>query len=270
MADGAFRVDTGRPNNARTYDYLLGGKDNFDVDRQAVAALLSVAPQLGDVAKDLRRWSQRAVRFLTAECGITQFLDCGSGLPTMQNTHQVAQVINPDARVVYVDNDPAVVVHSRVLLQGENNTRFVEGDLRRPDELLDDPAIRGFLELDQPIALIQVATIDYVETFVDKKAIMAGYVDRLASGSYVAMTHVFDPDDGSELSGLAKRIDAVMPPGALRLHPGDEAEIRTLFAGLELADPGLVPPYRWWPQGPTVQPVDPLYELVLSGVGRKA
>jgi hypothetical protein len=269
MADRVFKVDTGRPNNARTYDYLLGGKDNFEVDRQAVAALLSVAPQLGQVAKDLRRWSQQAVRFLVAERGITQFLDCGSGLPTMQNTHEVVQHHNPQARVVYVDNDPAVVAHSRVLLQGEENTRFVEADLHRPHELLDNPAIATFLELDEPIALIQVATIDYIPELADKQSVMAGYVDRLASGSYVAMTHVYDPRDGSDLSTFAQKIDAVMPPGALRLHAANATEIRSLFDGLELMEPGLVPPHRWWPQGPPINSIDPVYELVLSGVGYK-
>jgi hypothetical protein len=187
----------------------------------------------------------------------------------MQNTHQVVQSQNPQARVVYVDNDPAVVAHSRALLQGEANTRFVEADLRQPEKLMENPAVASFLELDQPIALIQVATIDYIPELADRQSVMASYLDRLASGSYVAMTHVFDPRDDSELSKFAQRIDAVMPPGALRLHPGTAAEIRTLFDGLELMEPGLVPPHRWWPQGPPIGPVDPVYDLVLSGVGRK-
>jgi hypothetical protein len=269
MAGVLHAVDTSQPNNARTYDYLLGGKDNFEVDRQAVAAMLTVAPHLAELIKDLRRWSQRVVHWLAADMGVDQFLDCGSGLPTMRNTHEAAQDVNTGARVAYVDNDPAVIAHSHALLEDNTNTQFFEADLREPDGIFDEPTLYKFLELDRPVALIQCSTIDYVPQLAQRQSIMARYVDRLASGSYVVLTHTTNPRDDSALSQFGKRINATMPSGDLHVNASRVSEIRTLFDGLELLDPGLVPAHRWWPQGPQIRPVDPVYDLVVCGVARK-
>ncbi len=187
----------------------------------------------------------------------------------MDNTHEVAHKVNPAAKVVYVDNDPAVVTHGRALLEDNENTCFVAADLTRPAELLEDTKVAAFLDLDRPVGLIQCATIHHIDRLADQQAVMAGYVSRLAPGSYVALTHVHDPADGSEVSRLAQATEAAYHSTNATTHWRPRAEIETLFDGLEMVDPGLVPLHQWWPAGPLLQELPPVYHIILGGVGRK-
>jgi hypothetical protein len=268
-------IDPTTPSIARVYDYALGGKDNYEADREILKRVLAIDPHLLTLAREHRAWSRRVIKWLAGHraesggAGIDQFLDCGSGLPTMDNTHEVAQQANPDAKVVYVDNDPAVIVHGRALLEANDNTCFLDADLTRPAELLGDPRVAAFIDLDRPAGLIQCATIHHIDKLADQQAVMTGYIDRLAPGSYIALTHVHDPADGSEVSRLAQATEAAYRSTNATTHWRPRTEIETLFNGLEMVEPGLVPLHQWWPAGPLLQELPPAYHIVLGGVGRK-
>src|SRR5687767_7858693 len=171
-------VNTGVPNPARIYDYLLDGKDNFPADRDVAEQLLAIAPVARDVVEDNRAFLRRAVRFLAAEAGIRQFIDLGSGLPTQGNVHEIAQAVAPDERVVYVDNDAMVVTHSRALLAGDN-TAAIQADLREPDRLLGDAELRELIDFDQPIALLLMAILHFFPDDEDPFGIVARFRDAL-------------------------------------------------------------------------------------------
>jgi hypothetical protein len=262
-------VDTTRPSVARLYDLFLGGKDNYQVDREVYARTLQIDPDAPLLARALRQWLVRVVRFLAAGARIDQFLDCGSGLPTSQNTHQVAQRVNPETTVVYVDNDPMVIAHGRALLEENDRTHFVAGDLRHPEELLAHPTVNRYLDLSRPIALMQCSTMHHVEDDEDPQGIMARYIDALPSGSYVALSHFHDPADGSKVSELARVLEANLREavgcGRCRTYP----EIESLLRGLELVEPGLVRVVDWWPDGPRIKPLTTIDHIGYGAVGRK-
>ena len=259
-------IDTTRASIARVYDYALGGKDNYEVDRAIIDRIRAVAPEIGRIALDNRAFLIRAARFVATQTPVTQFLACGSGLPTAENTHQVVQRLRPEARVVYVDNDPTVVAHGRALLEDNDNTRFLDADLRDPGAVLDDPTVQEFLDLDRPVALFQVATLHHVAERTAE--IMAGYLDRLPAGSVVVLSHFFDPENDD--SALARRIEDLlvhspMGSGHFRTRP----QIEALFSGVELVEPGIVTCHRWWPDGPQLTPEDAVQRCVVGGVGIK-
>lgn len=263
------QVDPTTASIARVYDAMLGGKDNWAVDREVRDDLVRIEPSIRTMARDNREFLIRACRFLAGEARIEQFLDCGSGLPTAENTHQVVQRFNPDARVVYVDNDPAAQAHGRVLLAENDRTFFSPADLTRPGELLADEVVRR-LDFAEPIALYQVSTLHHVPDEQDPQAIMREMIDALPSGSYVVVSHFYDPDDGSDLAAKARSLEAALLSGSMgsgRFRTREEIE--SLFGGLELISPGLVIPRDWWPDGPGQQ--DPLdsQRLILAGVARK-
>lgn len=262
-------VDTTRASIARVYDAALGGKDNYEIDRITVEKLKTVAPEIGQFTLDHRAFLIRATRWLAGQVGITQFLDCGSGLPTAENTHQVAGRLQPDARVVYVDNDPTVVAHGQALLQDEDRTVFSSADIFTPSEVLDDPRIRGFLDFERPIALFQLGTLHhYDDPARSPQSIMAEYVDALPSGSYVGVTHFYDPQDAD--SELARRLEDVFvhsPMGSGRFRT--RSEIEGMFPGLEMVEPGIELCVRWWPDGPQVGELLPAQRCIVGGIGRK-
>jgi hypothetical protein len=262
------QIDTNRPNAARVYDAFLGGRDNYEVDREFCREMLRIDPETATVIQQGRAWLIRVVRFLADSAGIDQFLDCGSGLPTAENTHQVAQRANPEATVVYVDNDPMVAAYSRALLEENERTHFVGGDLRRPEELLAHPTIRDNLDFDRPVALIQSMTFHQVSDENRPHEIMKSYVDALSSGSFVAISDLYDPvDDGHHGELLREaRVKVVEMLGAFAFRP--RSEIIALFDGVELLEPGVVPLFQWWPDGPYGQ-VSAGHHLLLGGVGRK-
>jgi hypothetical protein len=180
--DWTTKVNTSVPNPARIYDYLLRGKDNYPADRDVAEQLLALAPVAREVVQDNRAFLRRAVRFLTQEAGIRQFIDLGSGLPTQGNVHEIAQAIAPDARVVYVDNDAMVVTHSRALLAGDN-TLAVEADLRVPDLIVENPEVRELIDFDQPIALLLVAILHFIPDEDDPLGIVTRFRERWGRGS---------------------------------------------------------------------------------------
>ena len=182
--------ETGIPNIARVYDALLGGKDNYAVDRQAALALTAAIPHADRAARDNRAFLGRAVRYLAAEAGISQFLDIGTGLPTQGNVHEIAQAVNPDARVVYVDNDNVVVSHGRALLAKAPGVLAVEGDLRYPRELLGRKEVRTFLDFTQPVAVLLVAVLYFLGDSESPWQAISAITRRIAPGSYVAVSHV--------------------------------------------------------------------------------
>jgi len=262
-------IDTTKASIARVYDTALGGKDNYPADREVVEKLRQVAPEIEQFTVDHRAFLVRAVRFLAGQAGIDQFLDLGSGLPTAENTHQAAQRLRPEARVVYVDNDPTVVAHGRALLEENDRTFFSPGDLTEPRQVLEDPVVTRNLDLDRPLALLQLGTLHhYDESGLSCAEIMQQYVDALPSGSYVALSHFLDPED--EDSVVARRMEDVFlhsPLGTGRFRT--RAEILAMMPGLELVEPGLELCVKWWPDGPQLTPLLPAQRCIAGVVGRK-
>jgi hypothetical protein len=263
-------IDTSVASIARVYDAMLDGKDNYEVDREVRRQLIEVAPDIQTMARDNRDWLIRVSRYLAGEVGIAQFLDCGSGLPTAENTHQVVQRLNPDARVIYVDDDPVVQAHGRAILEENPLTHFSSADLTRPQDLLADPVVTTYLDFDEPMALYQISTLHHVPDEQRPHEIMAAMIDALPSGSYVALTHFYDPADGSDLAKLARQLEAVLltgPMGSGRFRT--RAEIAAFFSGLEIVEPGLVLPCEWWPDGPRTKPLLDIQQLLLGALARK-
>lgn len=263
-------VDTARASIARVYDATLGGKDNYDIDRLVRDKVAEIAPRQSDVARMNRQWLHRVVRYLSGPAGIDQFLDIGAGLPTVGNTHEIAQQQNRTATVVYVDNDPVCNIHGRVLLEKDDYTYFVPADLTEPNTLLAHPEVVEQLDLTRPLALILCGILHHVDDELDPAGIMRQYVRAIPPGSYVAITHFWDPADGTEAHDMAiqlqeRFIKAGLGSGWYRTR----AEIAALFADLELLEPGLVELDDWWPMGPALEPRCTEKRLLLGGVGYK-
>ncbi|MGK4583856.1 SAM-dependent methyltransferase [Kitasatospora sp. HPMI-4] len=232
------------PHPARMYDYYLGGKDNFPADREAAERVMALGPVVRISARANRAFLQRAVRHLS-ELGVKQFLDIGTGIPTAGNTHEIAQRVHPDAKVVYLDNDPIVLVHSRALLAAGHGTAVVvDGDLRRPAAILDDPEVRRAIDFGQPVALLLCAVLHFVDDAEDPHGIVRQLVDALPSGSYLALSH-----GTSEFLPPADRGRgaAVYRTASARLTPRDREQVLRFFDGLELLEPGLVTAPFWRP-----------------------
>jgi hypothetical protein len=255
-------IDTSVPSVARVYDAILGGKDNFAVDRAVADAAIAAMGDGGNGARLNRAALGRAVRYM-ADHGVTQFLDLGSGLPTAQNTHQIAQAVNPAARVVYVDNDPSVIVHGQALLTGDNSTVVVLADVREPGILLELSAVAGFLDFTKPVGLILNAVIHHLLDEEDPYGIVDAYKMALASGSYMQLTHFCD--ESPEARENAEVLRRSLGRGQVRTR----AQITAFFDGLELLPPGLVFLPWWRPDGPVEPPPPPGSMLMLAGVGRK-
>ncbi|MFI5540695.1 SAM-dependent methyltransferase [Nocardia sp. NPDC051900] len=262
-------IDTTHASIARVYDYSLGGTDNYAVDRYVFDKLREVAPNLADAAGMHRRWVHRVVRYLTT-MGIDQFLDLGAGLPAALTTHTIVQTENPDARVVYVDNDPVCYACGRALLETDPRTRYVRADLTVPKALLQQPEITEHLDLDGPIALILGGILHHVDDALGPAAVTREYIDALSPGSYLAITHFWDPDDGSEAHDLARELqrrytDAGLGWGWYRTR----RQILDYFADLEIVEPGLVELDDWWPPGPAQRPRLLEERLILGGLAHK-
>jgi hypothetical protein len=266
-------VDPTRPSIARVYGGFLGGKDLYEVDRQVMAKINEAVPEAVDIARGNRGFLNRACRFLV-QTQIDQFLDCGSGLPTAENTHQIVQRFNDEARVVYVDNDPVVLAHGRALLEDNFRVRMVDADIFKPSTVLESEIIRASLDFSRPLVLLQVGTMHHVEGD-HAPDIMREYIDALPSGSYVVFSHFFDPEV-PELSAIARRIEHILvngPMGAGRFRT--RAEILPMLDGLELikpnaqAEPGLAVCDEWWPDGPRLHPLSDAARCIVGGVGRK-
>jgi hypothetical protein len=262
-------IDTSRPSVARVYDCFLGGKDNYEVDRQVFLQVDAVAPQMKLLARSCRHWLVRITRFLAGTAEIDQFLDLGAGLPSAENTHEAAQRMNPDARVVYVDNDPVVAAHGRALLEENDQTRLVVDDLTDPDAIFGNAEINRFLDLSRPVGVIQSNTIHHVSDAEQPREIMSRYVELLPSGSYLALSHFHDPQDGGAGTELARFVEDIFANGPMGSgYFRTREQIQEFFTGLEMVEPGLVRLNDWWPDGPmlTTTIAD---EVSLGGVARK-
>jgi hypothetical protein len=254
-------IDTSRPSVARVYDAILGGKDNFAVDRVVAAQAVKTMGDDGNGARLNRAALGRAVRYMVGQ-GVAQFLDLGSGLPTVQNTHQIAQTVDPAARVVYVDNDPSVYLHGQALLADDASTTVVLGDITAPDRLLALPEVREFLDFDKPVGLILNAVIHHVLDSEDPYAIVESYKRALSSGSYLQLTHFCD--ESPESRANAEVLKRSLGRGQVR----SREEITRFFDGLDLIPPGVVF-LPWWQPDTLPNESEPGSTLMLCGVGRK-
>lgn len=271
FTDGSapVHIDTTKASIARVYDAALNGKDNYEVDREVLQQVARFAPEVNQLAWDNRDFLIRALRFIAGQTGVTQFLDCGSGLPTAENTHQIVQRIQPEARVVYIDNDPVVLAHGRALLEENDQTHFAAADIFEPREILENEIVRKHLDFSQPIALLQVGTLHHYDGERSPADIMREYVEALPSGSFVAVAHFHDPET-DEYSGLARRMEKTflhspMGTGMFRTR----SEIEGMFPGLDLVEPGLTLCADWWPDGPRLKPLDQVSYCIAGAVGRK-
>ncbi|MEW9534301.1 SAM-dependent methyltransferase [Microbispora sp. NPDC049125] len=242
--------DPAVPNAARMYDYFLGGKDHFPADREAADRVLRYVPEIPLGIRENREFLVRAVRFL-AERGIRQFLDIGAGLPTQRNVHQVVAEVAPGARTVYVDNDPQVLAHARALLQSSPLVKVVEGDLRRPREILDHPDVRDHLDFGRPVAVLLLAIVHFIPDSDDPRGIIAELRSALAPGSYMAISHVA-VDERPE---AAPRVERVYQNASAQFVARMTGEIAPFFDGLDLVEPGIVNLHEWRPDHPVVNPL---------------
>ncbi|NIH88435.1 SAM-dependent methyltransferase [Amycolatopsis granulosa] len=267
-------VDPTRPSIARIYDGFLGGKDHYEVDRAVMRKINEAVPEAVDIARGNRGFLNRACRFLANQTTLGQYLDCGSGLPTAENTHQIVQRANPEATVVYVDNDPVVLAHGRALLEENEFVHMTEADIFDPSKVLDNEVVRRHIDFAEPLVLLHVGTMHHFEGD-GAAAVMRRYIDALPSGSYVVFSHFFDPEV-PELTEVAKRIENILvhgPMGAGRFRT--RAEILEMLSGLELvkpnavSEPGLAACDEWWPDGPRLAPLSLAAQCIVGAVGRK-
>jgi hypothetical protein len=260
-------VDMQHPSDARVYDLLLGGKDNFEADRQLVQQVLTVAPELPEVLKANRRWLAEVVERLLREAAVLQFLDLGSGLPTTDNTHEIAARVSSGATVVYLDKDPTVIRHGQALLADDRCSFFAAGDLTDPAAVLADPVVTGALDLSRPVAVIQCLVLHHLRDTKVARQVVDGYLDALPSGSYLAITHPCNPHDGSRRAEFATEVEEKLRVGFRAVTFRTPTEIASLFEGLELLDPGLVSLGEWWPS-PAAE-LGAAGRLILAGLARK-
>jgi S-adenosyl methyltransferase len=257
--------DTSVANQARIYDYLLGGKDNYAADREAVDAVIKIAPEMGFTARANRAFLGRAVRYLAAEAGIRQFLDIGTGIPTAGNTHHVAQAAAPESRVVYVDYDPIVLAHARALLNSSEAgaTEYIDADLRDTDTILARAS--RLLDFTQPVAVTMLFILHAIPDEDDPHAIVATVLDALPPGSYLALSHlgsdIFDEQAQQGFQNIVGRMSQQQYTGRSR------EQMLRFFKGMELVEPGLVRIEEWRPDPGSVND----YKSTAWGaVGRKS
>lgn len=262
----------GKPTPARMYDYYLGGKDNFEVDRAAADQLIN---RLGVektrfVAWENRRFLWRTVEYLSAECGISQFIDVGAGLPTMRNTHEIAQQVNPNARVVYVDNDPIVLSHGRARLAKDGSTAILTADMREPGAIFDSAEIKSLIDFSQPVGVLFIAVLHfaaspghprYVPGHAEPAEIVAAFREHVAPGSHVALTHAVHGQSDENVAVAQDGYKSATAPLVIRRR----SDIEALFGGWRLVPPGVVPAWQWR-SGPEESPRT---GIMLAGVGVK-
>lgn len=258
-------VDIRTPNMARMYDYALGGKDNFAADREAVQNLFRLAPENAYVPKANRQFLGVAARF-AAEQGITQYIDLGAGLPSQGSTHEVTRLVQPAARVVYVDSDPVVLAHARALLAGNDaGLAVIAEDIRDSGRILDHPRTKQLIDFSKPVAVLFVAVLHGIPDADDPAGIVAEFVRPLAPGSYVILSHL--TREGQPADIVAKK-EAVWAKSATPMAYRSRDEILRFFSGLDLVEPGLTTATRWR-QEPKDPQLDAAGAWTLAGVGRK-
>jgi hypothetical protein len=254
-------INTSIPHSARIWNFWLGGKDNYPVDREVGTRFLDVYPDMVNVARNVRYFLARAVWYLAGEAGVTQFLDIGTGLPTVDNTHEVAQRVNPACRIVYVDNDPLVLAHARALLTStpEGACDYIDADIRDPDAILATAA--ATLDFSKPVALMLLGILGHAQQYEDARATVASLVGALPPGSYMTLS------DGANTSqARARAHQQYAGTGAVPYVLRSPEEITGFFDGLELLEPGVVPVSQWRPDQ---SPFPPAHVDTYGGVARK-
>ncbi|MGN6794570.1 MAG: SAM-dependent methyltransferase [Streptosporangiaceae bacterium] len=254
-------LETDRPSVARLYDYLLGGTHNFAADRELARRLLQAEPHAKYIVAENRAFLGRAVRFLLG-AGIRQFVDLGSGIPTQENVHEIAQKHDPEARAVYVDNDPVAVAHSRQILGDRPRARVIESDLRDPDSVVDHPDVASLIDFSEPVGLLMISVLHFVPDSDDPVGVVARFASALAPGSHLVISHATHepaPEAAAQVHDLSTTATA-------SIHPRAREEIMRYFSGFDLVEPGLVYLSSWRPDEP---PTSPEVAWLFAGVGRK-
>jgi hypothetical protein len=258
-------IDTKSPSVARLYDYLLGGKDNFEVDRRLGDQIKRSLPEVHIGVQQQRAVLRRVVRHLVGEVGLRQLIDIGAGLPTADNVHQIAHELDPDTRVVYVDNDPIVLNHARALLADCSTTIVIEGDLLKPEGILGHPQVATHIDFSQPVGVLLCGILHYLTDDDDPASIVSRLTAPLAPGSHLFIHHLVSTDDEK-----GAKTEALLRQGVGNAIFRPVAEVRRFFAGLDMVEPGLVPVPHWRPDRdtPTIAR-HPVLRLAVAGVGRK-
>jgi S-adenosyl methyltransferase len=272
MSDLPPEIDTSRPHPARVYDALIGGSNNFAADRETVARVLQKSPNARIAPRENRAFLGRAVRFLTAEAALRQFLDIGSGLPTANSVHEVAQAIEPSSRIVYVDNDPLVLAHARALLTSapqasrpQGRTAYIQADARDPEAILTAPATLELLDFSQPIGLLLVGLLHLLADADQPAEIVATLLDALPSGSYLVASHLTTEHDRERTAAG----QAVMRDAGITMQKRDSDVFAAIaFPSLELVPPGVVLVSEWRPSSGSPRPA-PAEVNIYGGVARK-
>jgi hypothetical protein len=259
-------IDTTKANIARVYDYWLGGSHNFRADQDVARAMIAVDPNIRAMMRANRAFLGRAVRYLIREAGIRQFLDIGSGIPTEQNVHEVAQAAASGSRVVYVDNDEVAVAHSRLMLEDNPDATVIQADLREPAKILADPETQLLIDFTQPVALLLLAVLHFVPDEADPAQIMATLRDAVPPGSYLVICHACR-DVRPDTADNATTVYNSRVAANLRVRTRDE--IAALFDGFTLVEPGLVWIPEWRPDSPADVPENPEQFWALVGVARR-
>lgn len=255
-------VDIDRPNAARVYDYMLGGAHNFEVDRTFAEQVKAASGSSVRPSRVNRGFLRRTVEYLLAQ-GVTQFLDLGSGIPTVGNVHEIAQRTNPDARVVYVDIEPVAVAHAQYLLSDNKNAVMVHADLRCPDSVLHHPDTRRLIDFTQPVGLLMLAVLHFVPDTENPAGIVTRYRSALPAGSYLALSHLTD-EGSADLARAAAWFNRTATPMILR----SKADVTAMMTGTDLVDPGVVWAAAWHPDGSDVSLGSPAESGIYAAVGQ--
>ncbi|WP_157556432.1 SAM-dependent methyltransferase [Herbidospora yilanensis] len=257
-------IDPHKPSVARMYDYYLGGKDNFAADREAADEILARMPYVRDFTRENRAFLSRVVRLLAAR-GIRQFLDIGSGLPTRENTHQVAQAVARDARVVYVDNDPIVLAHGRALLAKNRNTAVVRADLHDPKGIIDHPEVRALIDFSQPVAIMLLAIVHFVPDDDEASRIVRELRVPMVPGSYLVMSHGHMGEVDDDLQEVVYKTYRQTTSGNITARTS--SQVAAYFEGMELLEPGIVQVGVWRPEISGLADADPRKAGFFGAVG---
>ncbi len=258
-------IDLDRPSASRVYDYFVGGMHNFEVDRQLANQILAMTPNVAETMRANRDLLRRLINVLS-DAGIRQYLDIGSGIPTVGNVHEVAQAHDPQARVVYVDIDPVAVAHSEAILAGNANAGIIQADVADADRILADPVVRRLIDFDEPVALLLLGVLHFVSDDRDPAGAVATLVNALPAGSYLAITHATLDGQPTEVLEAQKLSGRTSTEIVLRTKD----EIATYFAGLTMLEPGLVHLPLWRPESPSDVGEFPERSGAYGGVARKA
>ncbi|QFG27620.1 SAM-dependent methyltransferase [Actinomadura sp. WMMB 499] len=262
---GPGGIDTTVATPARIYDYFLGGKDNYAVDRAAAEEIMKAVPEAPTSARANRAFLRRAVRYM-AGAGITQFVDIGAGLPTQGNVHEVAQEIRPESRIVYVDNDPVVLVHGRALLEANADVAVIAGDLRRPEEILADPRLSELIDLDEPVGVLLIAILHFIGDEEEPFDLVKRLMEPLPAGSHLAISHGYE---GGMVEGTSEHARGVYRRSTSAIHSRDPRTVERFFAGADIAEPGVVWVPEWGLGEGEPTPMEPERTHFLGAVARK-